>query len=85
MLSQVKMTIEGHEFEPLIVSQLHISFTPGRIFIKFWSNFGLLRRCAEPMTQHVGSRSMFQLKVTSLNGWVDGLVFYILLTISQSL
>ena len=30
---KVNDTIEGHEFEPLISCSLHISFTPGRIFI----------------------------------------------------
>ena len=35
---KIKVTFEGHEFEPWIWCQLHISFTPGRIFFKLWSN-----------------------------------------------
>ena len=31
---KVKVTIEGHKFEPLILSLFHISFTKGGIFIK---------------------------------------------------
>ena len=34
---QVKVAVEGHEFELLILCPLHFSFTPGRISIKFWS------------------------------------------------
>ena len=33
---KVKVTIEGHEFEPLILCRSHISFTPIRIFIIFF-------------------------------------------------
>ena len=35
---KVKATVEGHAFEPWIWCQLHISFTPRRIFFKPWSN-----------------------------------------------
>ena len=35
---KVKVTVEGHKFEPCIWCRLHISFTPGRIFFKLWSN-----------------------------------------------
>ena len=35
---EVKVTVEGLEFEPWIWCRLHISFTPGRIFFKPWSN-----------------------------------------------
>ena len=35
---KVKITVEGHQFEPWIWCRLHISFTPGRIFFKRWSN-----------------------------------------------
>ena len=35
---KVKITVETHEFEPWIWCRLHISFTPGRIFFKRWSN-----------------------------------------------
>ena len=38
---KVKVTIEGYRFEPCISCPLHISFTPGRIFIKVWSNVHL--------------------------------------------
>ena len=65
---KVKVTIEGHEFEPLILCRSHISFTPKRIFIKnFLSNVLPVRRCADSMTQYAGSKSRSQLKVTSLN------------------
>ena len=35
---KVKVTVEGHELEPWIWCRLPISFTPGRIFFKRWSN-----------------------------------------------
>ena len=35
---KVKVTVEGHRFEPWIWCRLHISFIPGRIFFKGWSN-----------------------------------------------
>ena len=35
---KVKVAVEGHEFEPWIWCRLHISFIPGRIFFKRWSN-----------------------------------------------
>ena len=35
---KVKVTVEAHKFEPWIWCRLHISFTPGRIFFKRWSN-----------------------------------------------
>ena len=35
---KVKVTVEGHKFEPWIWCRLHISFTSGRIFFKSWSN-----------------------------------------------
>ena len=38
---KVKVTVEGHEFEPWILCWLHISFTPGRIFFICWSNICL--------------------------------------------
>ena len=47
----VKVIIESHKFEPWISCLLHISFTPGRIFIKLWSNVCLSERIAEPITQ----------------------------------
>ena len=34
---KVKVTVDGHEFEPWIWCQLHISFILGRIFFKRWS------------------------------------------------
>ena len=37
-ITQVKVTVEDHKFEPCIWCRLHISFTPGRIFFKRWSN-----------------------------------------------
>ena len=35
---KVKVTVEGHKFEPWIWCRIRISFTPGRIFFKPWSN-----------------------------------------------
>ena len=34
---KVKVTGQGHGFEPWILCPLHISYTPGRIFFKLWS------------------------------------------------
>ena len=48
---KVNVTVESHVFEPLILCLLRISFTLGRIFIKFWTNVRLGKRCAEPITQ----------------------------------
>ena len=38
---KVKVTFEGHEFEPWIWCRLHITFTPRRVFFKRWSNICL--------------------------------------------
>ena len=64
---KVKVTIDGREFEALILCQLHICFMPRKIFIIFWSIAGSVCQCAEPITKHVGCRSRSQLKVTSCN------------------
>ena len=40
-LLKVKVTVHGHVFEPWISCPLCISFTPGRIFSKLWSNVPL--------------------------------------------
>ena len=34
---KIKVTGQGHGFEPWISCPLHISYTPGRIFFKLWS------------------------------------------------
>ena len=34
---KVKVTGQGHRFEPWISCPFHISYTPGRIFFKLWS------------------------------------------------
>ena len=34
---QLKVTDQGHGFDPWILCPLHISYTPGRIFFKLWS------------------------------------------------
>ena len=36
-----KVTVQGHRFEPWILCPLCISFIPGRIFSKLWSNVHL--------------------------------------------
>ena len=38
---KVKVTVQGHGFEPWILCPLCISFTPGRIFSQLWSNVRL--------------------------------------------
>ena len=38
---RLKVTVQGHGFEPWISCPLCISFTPGRIFSKLWSNVHL--------------------------------------------
>ena len=58
---KVKVTVQGHRFEPWISCQLCISWTIWKIFIKLWSNVRSVSRCAEPMstmpTQGQGHRS----------------------------
>ena len=46
---KVKVTGQGHGFEPWFSCPLHISYTPGRIF--FGHMFASVRRCAELITQ----------------------------------
>ena len=38
---KVKVTVQGHRFEPWISCPLCISYTSGRIFFKLWSNVHL--------------------------------------------
>ena len=64
---KVKVTVEGHEFEPWIWCRLHISFTPGRIFFKCWSNVCLSEIMCRTHLSYADSRSRSQLKVTSLS------------------
>ena len=64
---KVKVTVEGHEFEPWIWCRLHISFTPGRIFFKLWSNVCLSEMMCRTHLSYATSRSRSQLKVTSLS------------------
>ena len=46
-LSYICKPIEGQESEPLILCPLHISFNPGRIFIKLQSNVHLSENVRE--------------------------------------
>ena len=64
---KVKVTVEGHEFEPWIWCRLHITFTPGRIFFKPWSNVCLSEMMYRSHLSYADSRSRSQLKVISLS------------------
>ena len=57
---KVKVTVEGHKIEPLVLCQLHVSFTPGRIFIKLQSNVCL----SEVMCRTYDSACCLKVKVT---------------------
>ena len=49
---KVKVTGQGHGFEPWISCPLHISYTPERLlFLNFGHMFASMRRCAELITQ----------------------------------
>ena len=48
---KVKVTGQGHGFQPWISCPLHISYTPRRIFLNFGHMFASVRRCAELITQ----------------------------------
>ena len=47
----VKVTVEGHEFEPWIWCQLHISLPLEECSLNFDQMFASVRWCAEPITQ----------------------------------
>ena len=56
---KVKVTVEGHEFEPWISCGFHISFTPGRIFFKRWSTV-----CLSEVICRTHQLCWFKVKVT---------------------
>ena len=64
---KVKVTVQGHGFEPWIPYPLCISFTPGRIFSKLWSNVHLWDDVQNPLLSHGDSRTRSQFKVASLS------------------
>ena len=59
---KVKVTGQGHGFEPWISCPLHISCTPGRFSLNFGYMFASVRRCAELITQPC--RHKVKVKVT---------------------
>ena len=64
---EVNVTVEGHDFEPWIWCRLHISFSPGRIFFKRWSNVYLSEMMCRTYNSAMLTRSRSQLKVISLS------------------
>ena len=64
---KVRITVESHEFEPWVFCRLHISFTPGRIFFKRWSNVCLSEIMCRTHNSAMLTRSRSKLKVTSLS------------------
>ena len=65
---KVKVTGEGHKFEPLISCQLHISWTLWKIFIKLWSD---VRGCAEPMTQPCRLKVKVTVEGHGIEPWIS--------------
>ena len=64
---KVKVTGQGHGFEPWILCPLHISYTPGRIFFKLWSYVCLRETMCRTYLNHADTRSRSQFKVTALS------------------
>ena len=64
---KVKVTVQGHGFELWISCPLCISFSPGRIFSKLWSNVHLSGTMCRIHNSAQRTRSRLQLKVTSLS------------------
>ena len=76
---KVKVTVQGHGFEPWISCPLCISFTPGRIFFKLWSYVCLIETMCRTHhstmpTQGQGHSSRSQFKVTGLSLWISCLL-----------
>ena len=64
---KVRVRVQYHGFEPWISRPLCISFTPGRIFSKLWSNVHLRDDVQNPKLSHGDSRTRPQFKVASLS------------------
>ena len=64
---KVKVRVQGHWFEPWISCPLCISFTPGRIISKRWSNFHLWDDVQNTLLSHEDSRTKSQFKIASLS------------------
>ena len=64
---KVKVTVQGHRFEPWISCQLCISWTLWKIFIKLWSNVRLSESMCRTHVNHANSRSRSQVKVIYLS------------------
>ena len=64
---KIKVTVQGHGFEPWISCPLCISFTPGRIFSKLWSNVHLWDDVQNPYLNHGALRTRSQFKVVRLS------------------
>ena len=68
---KVKVTVQGHRFEPWISCPLCISYTSGRIFFKLWSNVHL----SEMMCRINNSTMPTQGQGRSSRSWVWALNF----------
>ena len=68
---KVKVTIQGHRFEPWISCQLCISYTSGRIFFKLWTDVHL----SEMMCRINNSTMLTQGQGHSSRSWVWALNF----------
>ena len=68
---KVKVTVQGHMFEPWISCPLCISYTSGRIFFKLWSNVHL----SETMCRIKNSTIPTQAQGHSSRSWVWALNF----------
>ena len=81
---KVKVTGQGHGFEPWISCPLCISCTSGRIFFKCWSNiplegfssnfghmFASVRRCAELITQPCQHKVKVTVQAHRFEPWIS--------------
>ena len=64
---KVKVTGQGHGFEPWISYPLYISYTPGRIFFKLWLYVCFSESMCRTYVVHANSRSRSQVKVMGLS------------------
>ena len=71
---KVKVTVQGHRFEPWISCLLCISFTSGRVFFKLWSNVHL----SEMMCRVNNSTMPTQGQGHSWRSWVWALNIYLM-------
>ena len=64
---KVKITVQGHRFEPWISCPLCISYTSGRIFFKLWLNVHLSETMCKINNSTMPTRSRSQFKVMGLS------------------